>query len=137
MSVFISGRGGPPFFHPGDVTWKFLKKLFAIDEDEYVVNEEGGDILKRRGTGWFLRKGIIDNNPDKKKISRWDRPIGTKSASGHVYIQLKGVRYSAARLMWKWHYGVWPDKKLRYLNGDPGDYQIDNLEEIYPKSEPD
>lgn len=50
---------------------------------------------------------------------KWGKPYR------NVFV--KGRAISAARLAWFMHYGEWPEKQVRYKNGDTIDTRIDNL----------
>ena len=49
---------------------------------------------------------------------------------GYVIITVDGVSFAAHRLVWFYHYNVWPDKIIDHINGDPSDNRIDNLRDV-------
>ena len=57
------------------------------------------------------------------------QPAGTRSNSGYIQIQLKGKLYLEHRLIWLYHYGVWPEEHTDHINGIKDDNRIENLRE--------
>lgn len=48
-------------------------------------------------------------------------------ANGHRSVQYAGKRIYSSILAWYLHYGEWPSRHVRHLNGDRGDNRIVNL----------
>jgi len=54
---------------------------------------------------------------------------GYKHESGYHKIKINGKSYRRARLVWLWHYGVWPNR-IDHINRNPSDDRIENLRDF-------
>ena len=81
-------------------------------------------------TGLFLKKTMSKRYPLGGTTWR----VGTRNEKGYVYIRIDGRSYTAARLMWLYHFKSWPTHRMAFLNGYIDDYRIDNLYERVPRS---
>ena len=55
--------------------------------------------------------------------------FGTCHNRGYRAGRLKGKNYLEHRLIWLYHYGIWPKEFIDHINGNPGDNRIENLRE--------
>lgn len=67
-----------------------------------------GELTWQAGTRKGRRAGYIDSN-------------------GYRRVLVDGRVYAAHRLVWRLHYGVWPNKSLDHINGDRDDNRPTNL----------
>lgn len=49
---------------------------------------------------------------------------------GYNIIEIDGVKFYAHRLVWLYHYGVWPAGVIDHVNGDKTDNRIDNIRDV-------
>lgn len=81
----------------------------------------------------YERDSIEDTfryNPITGEINRRGMDIcieGLSKANGHRSVQYAGKRIYSSVLAWFLHYGEWPSRHIRHLNGDRGDNRIGNL----------
>jgi hypothetical protein len=54
------------------------------------------------------------------------------TASGYRKIMIDGVVYLAARLVWFYTYGVWPESEIDHKNHVRDDDRLDNLRDVTP-----
>lgn len=54
-------------------------------------------------------------------------PVGRRENGIFATVGILGNDYTAQRLAWMHFYGVWPDRCLRFKNGDRRDIRIENL----------
>lgn len=83
-------------------------------------------------------KELFDYDPETGDLI-WQCNIGTHKTAGNVAgflrkngykeISVNRKRYNAHRLVWLWHYGVFPANGLDHINGDKSDNCIENLRE--------
>ena len=69
-------------------------------------------------------------NPITGEIHRRGMSIRVEAvsrANGHRSVQYAGKRVYSSLLAWFLHYGEWPSRNIRHLNGDRGDNRIANL----------
>lgn len=57
-----------------------------------------------------------------------DDYAGYVNTDGYYRVQLYGVEYMGARVVWAWHNGEWPEGRLRYLDSNRANTRIGNLE---------
>ena len=55
--------------------------------------------------------------------------FGSCYSTGYRVGMLKGKRYLEHRLIWLYHYGVWPKEHIDHINGIKDDNRIENLRE--------
>ena len=55
--------------------------------------------------------------------------FGSCYSTGYRVGMLKGKRYLEHRLIWLYHYGVWPKEHIDHINGVKDDNRIENLRE--------
>ena len=55
--------------------------------------------------------------------------LGSCYSNGYRVGMLKGKRYKEHRLIWLYHYGVWPKEHIDHINGIKDDNRIENLRE--------
>jgi len=50
----------------------------------------------------------------------------------HIGLTFKGKRfhYKAHRLVWAWHYGVWPSDQVDHVDHDRSNNRVDNLRDV-------
>jgi hypothetical protein len=58
------------------------------------------------------------------------RTMGRINPCGHVQVEIRGVHYFEHRLVWLYHYGVFPTKELDHINRVKHDNRIENLREV-------
>ena len=54
---------------------------------------------------------------------------GSLHSSGYRFCKLYDKSYATHRLIWFYHYGVWPENDLDHINGIRDDNRIENLRE--------
>lgn len=54
---------------------------------------------------------------------------GCTNTLGYRVIRICGALELEHRLVWLWHYGIYPEKNLDHANGDRSDNRLDNLRE--------
>ena len=83
-------------------------------------------------------KELLDYDPETGNlIWRWNigthktagKVAGCLRANGYKEISVNRKRYNAHRIVWLWHYGVFPANGLDHINGDKSDNRIENLRE--------
>ena len=69
----------------------------------------------------------------------WIKPISNRVKLGEQFgTNVHGYRrcqlfykvYMEHRLIWLYHYGVWPTKQLDHIDGNPDNNKIENLREV-------
>lgn len=87
-------------------------------------------------TAEYLRTRVLyDPNTG---VFLWTQLCGPEmggKVAGHVtrgYLRLvvDGQRYVANRLAWLYTHGEWPEGRLYYVNGNPLDNRLDNIERV-------
>lgn len=86
-----------------EVTQKLLKEHF-----EY-----------RDGHLWWIK-------PTARRTKIGDK-AGTDNYTGYRNCRFFTKLYREHRLIWLYHYGVWPDQQLDHINGVKSDNRIENL----------
>ena len=81
------------------------------------------DYLKyENGSLWWIKS-------TSRRVKVGDR-FGTPQANGYRKGYLKGKRYLEHRLIWFYHYGVWPKDQIHHINGVKDDNRIENLQDV-------
>lgn len=93
------------------VTQKILKEKFDYDS----------------ATGNLIR---IQNSNHRKDCGQI---AGTIHHQGYRTIKINYKLYLAHRLVWMYHYGVFPTMMLDHINGIRADNRIENLREVTPE----
>ena len=74
------------------------------------------------------------------RVGRKGRAVGSiagyETPRKELRVNIDGVSYLAAKVAWALDMGYWPDKRLKFLNGDRTDIRIANLEETDRKDGP-
>ena len=70
----------------------------------------------------------------REKLSKFSKmplgyKLGTARKDGYLQVMVTGKFYLVHRLIWLYHYGVWPDNQLDHINGIRDDNRIENLRE--------
>lgn len=91
------------------------------------------------GRLYWLPRPIEHFNSDGRQAS-WNRKFSGKLAgyinqqNGRrvIRIQMDGVssNYLAYRLIWAFHYGVWPSETVDHIDGDQANDRIENLRDV-------
>ena len=63
------------------------------------------------------------------KGSQVGKRFGQKDKDGYIVGRFFYKAYKEHRLIWLYHYGVWPDNQLDHINGIRDDNRIENLRE--------
>lgn len=63
------------------------------------------------------------------RLLRNNKNCGTTGNSGYRVISIKSTPYYEHRLVWLYHYGVWPKDRIDHINGIRDDNRIENLRE--------
>ena len=87
------------------MTQELLKELFEYRED-----------------GHFYRK-VAGKGTKVGKIA------GGKNDKGYIILRIKDKQYRLHRLIWLYHYGLFPTNQIDHINGIKNDNRIDNLRE--------
>lgn len=67
---------------------------------------------------WRLDRGRNAKAGDEAGTERPDRMIG---------VMVQGKSYLAQRLIWLYVHGEWPEGRLKFLDGDPGNLKLGNI----------
>ena len=57
-------------------------------------------------------------------------PAGCLTAKGYIQISLGDRRYLSHRLVWLYHYGVFPEEQIDHIDGDRSNNRLENLREV-------
>jgi hypothetical protein len=63
-----------------------------------------------------------------KNVRAGSRAGGSGDTDGYRYIRLEGEEVTDGRLAWFYMTGEWPDRRIRFKNGDKKDCRFDNLQ---------
>jgi hypothetical protein len=63
-----------------------------------------------------------------KNVKAGSRAGGSGDTDGYRYIRLEGEEVTDSRLAWFYMTGEWPDRRVRFKNGDKKDCRFDNLQ---------
>lgn len=86
------------------ISQKYLKELFSYDGKNLLWKKT----ITRKKTGSIA---------------------GCSQNTGHRQIKIDGKIYLAHRLIWMFHYGLWPKNDIDHVNGIRNDNRIENLRE--------
>ena len=93
------------------ITKEQIKELFDYREDGNLVRKKRISGLKNKAGAVVGSLAKDDKRPEKK---------------GYMVTKIQGKHYSVHKLIWLWHYGVWPDQ-LDHINRNSLDNRIENL----------
>jgi hypothetical protein len=65
--------------------------------------------------------------PSAKNVRVGSEAGGSKSRNGYRYVTVDGYEVTTSRLAWFYVKGEWPERRVRFKNGDNSDASIDNL----------
>jgi len=65
----------------------------------------------------------------RHRLLQKDDPVGSLDNCSYRIAKIRGERYKAHRLIWKWTYGKDPAAELDHCNGIPTDNRLINLRE--------
>lgn len=105
------------------VDQQYLKQSFTLTED-------GSFRWKDRPASHF--KSEKDRDNVNAQFS--GKIAGRTSCYGYIQIGLNKRIYFAHRLVWLWHYGVWPNGPLDHINRNRRDNRIENLRQASDSS---
>jgi len=57
-------------------------------------------------------------------------PAGSIGKDGYIGVMVNRYRFTAHRICWFLHYGVWPSNAIDHLNGNRSDNSIANLRDV-------
>lgn len=77
----------------------------------------------------------VKNNKLMNRTSRSNRIkknvfSGTIRKDGYIIISLNNKRFLGHRIIWRLHYGKWPNGCLDHIDGNPRNNNINNLREV-------
>ena len=73
-------------------------------------------------TSYYYLDGYLYRTSDNTRIGSIDK-------YGYGVIQIRNKKYRTHRLIWLYHYGVWPTGPIDHINGIRSDNTIENLRE--------
>jgi hypothetical protein len=82
------------------------------------------ELFEYRNDGYLIRKIKTSNSVKTGDIA------GCDTGNGYKKIRAFGKPYLSHRLIFFWHYGVFP-KEIDHINGDTVDNRIENLRAAY------
>jgi hypothetical protein len=98
-----------------------ITKLNVRDLFDYSEQDHGLVWLPRRGPrNWNTRFAY--------------RRVGCVNQYGYRQLVYKRKNYSEHRVVWLWHYGVWPTQVIDHANRDRLDNRIGNLRDVSPSA---
>ena len=102
------------FKHGG--TWKRRDNLPTQEEllADFDYIPETGELLNTRFRGGTSLRGAVAGSVDK---------------CGYRFIAYKGKKYPAARMIWCWVHGSWPEHEIDHINKERDDNRLINLRE--------
>lgn len=62
-----------------------------------------------------------------KNVKSGTKAGGNGKGKGYSYIRLDGVEVTEPRMAWFYMTGEWPDRRVRFKNGDKNDCRFENL----------
>jgi len=97
---------------------------------ELTYDELDEAIVYDSETGSFFWKIDVSKNVKKGTAAgtvKSTRHRSTKKINSYVYIRYKDREMVASRVAWMLHYREWPDRSVKFSNGDTTDLRISNL----------
>jgi len=62
-----------------------------------------------------------------KNVKSGTKAGGNSKGNGYSYLRLDGAEVTESRLAWFYMTGEWPDRRVRFKNGDKNDCRFENL----------
>jgi hypothetical protein len=97
----------------------------------YYDSNAGRFAWLRRFPGMVFRDRRVDFKGANIFNAKWlEKPVCGVLETGYPFTSLLEYTFTAHRLAWLLHYGVWPEGEIDHINGDRSDFRITNLRDV-------
>jgi len=71
--------------------------------------------------------GLLTNKQKRANSTKIGKVAGRVNTKGYVQVSIKGVAYSAHRIIWCYVYGCFPEEQIDHINRNRSDNRLANL----------